>query len=127
MNFDIIETDKLGGNWAQQFVVVRKKVVYLRIVGDGTHYRVMTATASEDAGAYRICQDDERLWEAAASLARTYSCAGQVDEDGKGRIYIKLFTVSQSKGESDHIFSQTIYDLCSEFFDIYDALGAGTN
>ena len=52
MDFDIIETEKLGSNWAQQFVVARKKTVYLRIVGDGTDYRVMTATASEDAGGY---------------------------------------------------------------------------
>lgn len=123
MYFDIIETEKLGSNWAQQFVVARKKTVYLRIVGDGTDYRVMTATASEDAGGYHICQDKERLWEAAAQLARNHDCTEEADKDGKGRVYIKVFTVSQPKDVSDEIFTKDITDLIDEFFTIYDASG----
>ena len=119
--FDIIETDKLGGNWAQQFMVARKRTIYLRIVGNGTDYRVMTATASEDTGWYHICRDKERLWDAATQLARIHDCTEEASKDGKGRIYIKVFTVSQPKGVSDEIFTKDIKDLIGEFFAIYDA------
>lgn len=127
MDFDFIETEKLGGNWSQQFVVVRKKVVYLRVVGDGANYRVMTATASEDVGGYFICQDSERLWQAATQLARAHNCADVVSKDGKGRVYIQLFTASQPKGDSDEIFTEEFKGLISEFFAIYDGLNAVAN
>ena len=124
MDFELIETDKLGGNWEQEFAVVRKKVVYLRIVGDGTHYRVMTATSGEDFGGYRICLEKQRLWEAAAQLAREYNCAETSSEDKKRRVYIQLFTVSQDKNDSDEVFTKDLEELVENFFAIYDSLDA---
>ena len=128
MNFEIIETDKLGGNWKQQFVVVRKKIIYLRIAGDDKKgYRMMTATASEDGRDYSISQDRERLLEAAAQLARIHNCDEEASEDRKGRVYIQMFTVVQDKGVSDELFTKEITNLIDEFFTIYDALDAEAN
>lgn len=41
IDFEVIETDKLGAEWRQGLAVVRRNLVYLRLVGDGTNYRVM--------------------------------------------------------------------------------------
>lgn len=127
VNFEIFETDKLGGNWKQQYVVAREKVIYLRLVGDGKDYRVMTATASEGVGDYSINQDRERLWEAAVQLTRIHNCDEEASEDRKGRGYIRMFTVVQDKGVSDEIFTKEVTDLIDEFFAIYDALDAEAN
>lgn len=122
MDFQFIETEKLGGNWSQQFVIVREKSVYLRVVGDGANYRVMTATASEETGGYHICQDKERLLETASRLARTFSCTEHNSKDGKGREYIQLFTMSQEEDETDEVFTKHFEEMVGEFFIIYDGL-----
>ena len=127
MDFELIESNKLGGNWAQSFVVVRKNEVFLRIVGNGTEYRVMTATAGEDVGDHRICQDGERLLDAAFKLSRTHDCFPEESEDGKGRYYIRLFNVRQDKGVSDEHFTEELYDLIDEFFAIYEDVGTNPN
>jgi hypothetical protein len=122
MDFDLIETQKLGSGWHQQFFVARKKIVYLRIVGDGTEYRMMTATASEDLGGFRVCQDSERLWMAAAQLAISHKCSGEVSSDTQGRPYIRIFKIVQDNGISDTNFTNEVYDLIREFFAIYDEI-----
>ena len=127
MNFELIETDKLGGGWKQGVAVVRNSEVYLRIVGNGTDYRVMTATAGEDVGGYRISPDNDRLIQAAIQLAGIYKCIPEEAKDGKGRVYIKLFTASQSRGESNEAFTKDVEVIVSNFFMIYDGLGVGTN
>ena len=75
MDFRFFETGKLGGNWSQNFAVVRGNTIYLRVVGDGTHYRVMTATAGEEGAGFHICATKELLWKAATLLARDHGCA----------------------------------------------------
>lgn len=123
MSFELLETTKIGGNWAQEVAVVRNGVVYLRLVGDGTVYRVMTATAGEYSGRYRACHDKERLWEAATQLARANNCVEEVSTDGKGRIYIRLFHATHDDGLSDDEFTKEVEGWVSEFFAIYDGLG----
>ena len=122
MDFDLIETQKLGSGWHQQFVVARKKIVYLRIVGDGTEYRMMTATASEGVGGLRICQDSERLWRASAQLAILHKCSGEISSDTQGRPYIRIFRIAQDNGVSDVNFTKEVHELIREFFAIYDEI-----
>ena len=122
MVFEIKETKKLGGGWKQQFVAIRNKLVYLRIVGDGKVYRIMTATATEDLGGYHICPDKERLWAAALQLSKNYDCAGNFSDDRKGREYIQIFNMSQEQDETDDDFSKDFYEIIDEFFNIYDNL-----
>lgn len=123
MDFCLVDTQKLGGYWKQQFVVVRNKIVYLRIVGDGVEYRVMTATTNEDVGGYRICQEKDRLWNAAAQLARSQNCTEVTSVDVQGRQYVRLFNVVQDNGISDLDFTNEVLELVDAFFANYDRLG----
>jgi hypothetical protein len=122
MDFDIIETKKLGGNWQQEFAVVRKKFVYLRVVGDGAVYRVMTATVGDDMRGWRLCQDKQRLWEAASQLAKTHNLSGNFSNDTMARQYVQLFNIIQEHGETDEKFTEFFWDQMREFFSIYDTL-----
>ena len=118
MDFELVDSKKLGGDWFQEFMVVRRNVIYLRVAGDGKNYRVMTATASEHG--YRICHDGERLWGAATQLARSYNCEADKTNDRKGRTYIMPFEVVQDEGKSDRTFTEEFKGYISKFFDIYD-------
>jgi hypothetical protein len=115
-------TSKLGGNWEQELVVIRHNEAYLRLAGDGTNYRVMTATAGEDASGVRPCQDQDRLLEAAAQLARKHECVEDIKFDKKGRAYVLPFILSQSEKDSDDVFTKDVCELVSDFFVIYDGL-----
>ena len=122
LDFEVIETDKLGAEWKQGLAVVRRKQVYLRLVGDGTNYRVMTATAGEEFGGYAACQDKGRLWNAALQLPKSHGTDGDLCEDQKGRKYVRIFEFSQDDGASDERFSEALMKLFGEFFKIYDDL-----
>lgn len=122
LDFEVIETDKLGAEWTQGLAVVRRKQVYLRLVGDGKNYRVMTATSGEEFGGYAVCQDKGRLWKAALQLAKSHGTNGDLSEDQKGRKYVRIFELSQDDGASDGQFSEALMALFEEFFGIYDAL-----
>lgn len=122
LDFEVIETDKLGAEWKQGLAVVRRKQVYLRLVGDGTNYRVMTATSGEEFGGYAACQDKGRLWKAALQLAKSHGTDGDLCEDQKGRKYVRIFELSQDDGASDERFSEALMKLFGEFFKIYDDL-----
>jgi len=121
-DFEIVDASKLGGNWEQELVVIRHNEAYLRLAGDGTNYRVMTATAGEDASGVRPCQDQDRLLEAAAQLARKHECVEDIKFDKKGRAYVLPFILSQSEKDSDDVFTKDVCELVSDFFVIYDGL-----
>lgn len=120
--FQIIETGKLGGGWAQELAVVRNGQVYLRMAGNGTDYRVMTATAGEDFGPYRPCKDQPRLHDAATLFARTHGCEEDIDTDSKGRPYVILFTMSQKPEATDAEFTAKVTELIEEFFGVFDTI-----
>lgn len=122
MDFEIVPTNKLGGKWKQELAVVRGKVVYLRIAGDGTNYSVMTATAGEDVGGYRVCGDMERVWTAAVELAHSKNCEPNASKDRQGRDYIELFMMSQEESDSDEVFTKSFTDLLEEYFCVFDSL-----
>lgn len=127
MRWERIESEKLGGNWAQSFSVVRNNEVFLRIVGDGTVYRIMTATADENLGHYRVCQDTERLWDAAVLLSEKHNGAPEESRDLQGRPYVRLFYLQQDEGVSDVRFTKELDDLTDEFFAIFDNMSASSN
>lgn len=101
MSFEFIETNKFLDKGEQEVAVVRDRIVCLRLAGDGTVYRVMTATADEKAGRYRACQDKERFCVAAIQLARANNCVEEVSTYSKGRVYIPLFHAPHDEGLSD--------------------------
>lgn len=122
LDFDIIETKKLGGNWEQGLAVVRRDEVFLRLVGDGKDYRVMTATAGEDIYRYNSCRDQERLCRAAMAFSEKNGCEAEIEKDGKGRTYIQLFTLSQNDGTTDQDFTDEVTKLVRDFFSTYDSV-----
>jgi hypothetical protein len=127
MDCDIIESGKLGGNWEQSLAVIRNSEIFLRIVGNGTEYRVMTATAGEDVGGYVVCQQKSYLLEAARQLAVNHGCIPAESIDGEGRSYIRLFSAIQDKGISDKEFRTEIDNLVEDFFCAFDELAAKTS
>jgi len=122
MDFEVIETDKLGGKWRQEFAVIRNNVVFLRGVGDGQIYRVMTATVGNDVRGWRLCQDKKRLWEAASRLAKTHNLIGEVRDDTMGRKFIALFEMMPDNSETKETFTKFFESQMIEFFSIYDSL-----
>ena len=118
--WEAIDTTKLGGKWFQQFAIVRDKTVYLRMTGDGTNYRLMTATAGEDLYRYRACQDQERLIRAASALAKKYKLSGDTYLDQEGRPYCAPFSFTQQDGLTDDDFTKEVYTVIDDFFAIYD-------
>lgn len=82
----------------------------------------MTATANEDAGRYTVCQDKERLYEAAARIAAKYNFIAEINEDRKGRIYISPFVMMPSAEHTTEVFTEQVNEMITEFFAIYDSL-----
>lgn len=127
MVFEIIDTKKLGDNWLQQFAVIRNNVVYLRVVGDGEVYRVMTATTGDDVRGSHLCKDKNRLWDAASKLAKTHKLPGDFFNDRKGRKYVRIFDIHQEHGETDEVFTQFFMEKICAFFKIYDSFDIDTS
>lgn len=123
----ISETRKLGResgqDWEQELVVSRAGEAFLRLAGDGTNYRVMTATAGESELGLGACGNAEILLQAAHDLAlRKVDGFDGLEQDRKGRAYVQLFTFSQDEGVSDEDFTEELKELLEEFFAIYDGL-----
>ena len=120
MDFEFRETTKLGGTWAQQYVILRYEVIFLRMVGDGTRYRLMTETA-EEAG-YKLCRDGDRLRTATTQWLqahKAFTCTG-TDRDGRPYVFTEF---EQPKNVSDDEFTGWVNSVVTHFFAIYDALG----
>lgn len=86
MDFELIESNKLGGKWEEEYLIARKRTIYLRIVGDGKEYRLMTATANEGIGGYIINKNTAPLCGASARLARKHNCEEGSSKDRQGAI-----------------------------------------
>jgi hypothetical protein len=125
--FEITETCKLGKDWEQELVVSRGNVAFLRLAGDGTNYRVMTATAGQSDLRLKSCDDPLRLLEAASLLSqRKVNCIPNVEPDGQGREYVQLFDFVQEKGQTDKDFTGELHELVAEFFEVFDELKGKT-
>ena len=71
--FEIHETRKLSReldrDWEQELVVSRAGEAFLRLAGEGSDYRVMTATAGENDLGLEACKHPQILFQAAHDLA----------------------------------------------------------
>lgn len=125
--FEIHETRQLSReldrDWEQELVVSRAGEAFLRLVGEGSDYRVMTATAGENDLGLEACKHPEILLQAAHDLAvRKVDGFDGIERDRKGRNYVQLFLFSQDVGVSDEDFTNELRELLEEFFAIYDGL-----
>ncbi len=90
MEFDIKRSNKAYINSNEHYIVIRKGVVYLRIVGSEGNYVVMTATAGEDYNGVVACPNMVSLNEAALRTSKTFGLRPTVKRDYHGREYVEL-------------------------------------
>lgn len=121
INFEIIESHKAGLPSPDSYVVTRSKTSFLRLLGSHPEWALMTATASEDSGAIRVCADRRRLIEAA--LRTCLELGGEtpiVEKDRLGREFVKIGVLNQNESESDELIKNQLHTVIACFFDFYD-------
>jgi len=97
IEFNIIKTIKLGIEAEEHYIVELNGVVYLRAIGDGRNFVVMTATASEDNRVIKAYGDQKELIAQAVNVVRGYEdfpddYSPVVKQDCCGREYVELFS-----------------------------------
>jgi hypothetical protein len=119
-DFEIYESNKIGLNSKESFVVVRGKTSFLRILGNEPQWELMTATADEDGGHIKVCKEQLRLIEAALRLGSVLETAPKVEKDCKNREFVKICVIKSERDESDEEFNKEISQVLSRFFEFYD-------
>jgi hypothetical protein len=119
-DFDILRSDKNGLYGPESYVVVREGIGYLRLLGSEPQWSLITATASEDHGRIKVCDDTPRLVESALRLGVEIGTYPNFDEDWKGREFIRICVVNQLAGEERKSVSEKVVRLLTRFFEIYD-------
>ena len=119
-DFEIYESNKIGLNSKESFVVVRGKTSFLRILGNEPQWELMTATADEDGGHIKDCKEQLRLIEAALRLGSVLETAPKVEKDCKNREFVKICVIKSERDESDEEFNKEISQVLSRFFEFYD-------
>ena len=120
-DFDVFTSHKNGLNSPEKYVVARDGIGYLRLLGSEPQWSLITATASEDDGRIEACSDKLRLVESALRLGVEIGTSPTIDEDWKGREYIRICIVNQRPGEERESVEQKLLKLLTRFFEIYDA------
>lgn len=118
--FKILESDKIGLNSSESYIVVRGRTSFLRILGGDPQWELMTATASEDHGRVHVCPNQLRLVEAALRLGAEVDTQPAVESDWMGREYVKICGIRRESGQDDESFNRSIRKLLLRFFVIYD-------
>ena len=125
--FEIHETRQLSKEldreWEQEIVVSRAGETFLRLAGDGSEYRVMTATTGERNLGLGACKYPDILLQAAHKLSVKYvDRSNRTERDSQGKKYLPLFIFLRCDGDSDKDFTNGLRELLEEFFSIYDNL-----
>ena len=119
--FDVFTSHKNGLNSPEKYVVAREGIEYLRLLASEPHWSLITATASEDDGRIKVCNDTIRLLESALRLGVEIGTSPTIDKDWKRREYINGCMVHQWPGEEREVANQRLLKLRDRFFEIYDA------
>lgn len=119
--FQILESTKVGLNSKESYVVVRNRTSFLRVLGSGPEWSLMTATASEDHGRIGVCAEQRRLIESALRFGVELKTDPQVDKDWRGREYVKVCVITRDPGQSDEAFDKEKSRHFTRFFEIYDS------
>jgi hypothetical protein len=119
-DFDVLRSIKNGLNSPESYVVAREGIGYLRLLGSEPHWSLITATASEDHGRIKVCNDKHRLVESALRLGVEIGTCPIIDVDWMGREFIRICIVNQLPGEERESVRQKLSRLLTRFFEIYD-------
>lgn len=120
--YSVLESNKVGLESKESYVVVRDRTAFLRILGAEPEWSLMTATADEDHGRVLVCRDHRRLIEAALRLGAELNTRPSVERDWKGREYVKVAVITRNFGESSEAFDQENDRAIGRFFEIFDGL-----
>lgn len=120
--FSIIESNKVGLDSKESYVVVQGRTAFLRILGAEPEWSLMTATAGEDHGRVQVCSDQRRLVEAALRMGAELNTEPSVERDWKGREYVKICTITRDSREGDGTFHDENDRVLGRFFEIFDGL-----
>lgn len=118
--FQIVQSNKVGLNSKDSYIVTRNATSFLRILGGEPVWQIMTATASEDHGRIKVCSDQLRLIEAALRLRVEGGGKPMVEKDRMNREYVKVCEISQLAGETDQKIIGEMSGVIRRFFEIYD-------
>lgn len=121
-SFTLLESNKVGLEGKEHYVIVQGQTVFLRILGGEPEWSLMTATASEDHRHLLVCHDQHRLIESALRLGAELNTFPIVDRDWKGRRYAKICTITREPGVTDEVFTKENDRVLNRFFEIFDSL-----
>ena len=124
-DIELFISNKAGFGSQEKYIVTRGSTLFLRIVGYGPTYDLMTATASEDDLPFLVCQDRLRLIKAALRFGAEMDTAPKSRKDRRDRdyAYICQMTIRPSSlgDESDEV---VLKRTLGRFFEIFDATGS---
>jgi hypothetical protein len=103
-------------------MVVRGGEIFLRLVGGGGSYSLMTATAGEDKGSLRACANQHALRQAARRTASDFKVEPHEDKDSAGREFVRIcgFTIDGPAEESRQQTLREVYEVCDTLFKNFD-------
>lgn len=119
--YRVLESEKVGLDSKEGYVVVRNGMSFLRILGEEPNWALMTATASEDQGRIQVCPERLRVVESALRLCAEHGGSPGVTKDRIGREYAKIGTITREPGESKDDFQSENDALFQRFFEIFDS------
>jgi hypothetical protein len=117
--YAVLASNKTGLSAGESYIVVRNGTSFLRVLGRDPHWQLMTATASEDDGAARVCRNQIRLTEAALRLGAELGTGPKVQKDRVGREYVKICNLECPAGRAEE-FDDAVNECLSRFFSIFD-------
>lgn len=120
-SFEIHPSNKAGLNSRESYIVVRNRVSFLRILGANPQWELMTATASEDNGRIKVCNNRPRLVQAAWRLGVEINTRPEVKSDWKDREYVSICVINTKNSTNVDAVRKEIDALLSRFFELYDS------
>lgn len=118
---EIHESQKVGINAKESYIVTRGRTSFLRILGKHPCYQLVTATASEDRRHFLVCQDKSRLISAAWKFGLELKTQPTRKQDMLGREYVYICDINIKPGGDSKEDSEILHGTLDRFFQIYDS------
>lgn len=122
-DFRIVESLKRGFATEENWMVVRRGQIFLRLVGGRGSYQLMTATAGEDRASLKACADQHILKAAAKRTAAHFEVEPHEDKDSAGRDFVRIcrFTIDGSTEQARQQALNEVYEVCDALFKNFDS------
>lgn len=94
----------------EEYRICSKPYVFFRMIVDKNGARLMTATASEDAGGYRAFEDQDSLIAATSRVVKGAGKQAVMKEDHARRPYVET-SISLHREEAEHLSASILNSL----------------